>query len=70
MAERATAVLLELRRNARERVDFSLFDDTCIVYAVRLQSKRETFNATLVGRRLPSWCSSGGSRGAFATHGR
>jgi len=60
VVERATAVLLELRRNARERVDFSLFDRMTIVYAVRLQSKRETFNATLVGRRLPTYCSSGG----------
>ncbi len=65
MIERATAVLLELRRNARERVDLSLFDDISIVYAVRLQSKRETFNATVVGRRLPAFCTSGG-RAAMA----
>lgn len=60
LVERATPVLQELRRNVRERVDLSLFDDTSMIYAVRLQSKRETFFATLVGRRVPTFCSSGG----------
>jgi IclR family transcriptional regulator, pca regulon regulatory protein len=40
LIERATPVLLELRRSARERVDLSLLDGTMINYAVRLQSKR------------------------------
>ena len=60
IVERATPVLLELRRNARERVDLSLFDENTIVYAVRLQSKRENFPATLVGRRIPAYASTGG----------
>lgn len=60
LIERATPVLIELRRTARERVDLSLFDDLTIVYAVRLQSKRETFFATLIGRRVPTVTSSGG----------
>ncbi|MFC4166257.1 IclR family transcriptional regulator [Teichococcus aestuarii] len=60
LVERATPALMELRRATQERVDLSLPDDLSIVYAVRLQSKRETFFATLVGRRLPAFCSSGG----------
>ncbi|MBZ8134454.1 IclR family transcriptional regulator [Afifella sp. IM 167] len=60
LIERATPVLLELRKTARERVDLSLFDHLTIVYAVRLQSKRENFPATLIGRRIPTFCSSGG----------
>ncbi|MBX9454092.1 MAG: IclR family transcriptional regulator [Mesorhizobium sp.] len=60
LIERATPVLLDLRRNARERVDFSLFDDLRMVYAVRMQSKRETFFATLVGHSVPTLCTSGG----------
>ena len=60
LIERATPVLNELRKNAGERVDLSLFDDLSIVYAVRLQSKRETFYATLPGRRIPTFLSSGG----------
>lgn len=58
--ERATPVLLDLRKNARERVDLSLFDDLRVVYAARLQSKRETFFATLVGHSVPTFCTSGG----------
>lgn len=60
VVEKATPILLELRRNAKERVDLSLFDDTRMVYAVRLQSKRETFFATLVGRSVPIFCTAGG----------
>lgn len=60
LIERATPVLLELRRNARERVDLSLHDDLRLVYAARLQSKRENFFATLVGHSVPVFCTSGG----------
>ncbi|MGF9761662.1 IclR family transcriptional regulator [Microvirga sp. 0TCS3.31] len=60
LIERATPILIELRKNSGERVDFSLFDDLSILYAIRLQSKRETFFATLAGRRIPTFCSSGG----------
>lgn len=60
LVERASPVLLELRRNVRERVDLSLLDDLRLVYAARLQSKRETFYATLVGHSVPVFCTSGG----------
>lgn len=60
LIERATPVLIELRKAARERVDFSLLDGISLVYAIRLQSKRENFPATLIGRRLPLYFTSGG----------
>lgn len=60
LIERATPVLLDLRKNARERIDLSLFDDLRVVYAARMQSKRETFFATLVGHSVPTFCTSGG----------
>jgi DNA-binding IclR family transcriptional regulator len=60
LIESATPVLIDLRRSAGERVDFSIFDDLSMLFAIRLQSKRETFIATLVGRRVPTFCSSGG----------
>jgi IclR family transcriptional regulator, pca regulon regulatory protein len=60
LVERAVPVLIELRRVTNERVDLSLFDHTRIVYASRQQSKRETFYATLIGRSVPTFCSSGG----------
>jgi DNA-binding IclR family transcriptional regulator len=60
LIERATPVLMDLRKLAGERIDLSLFDDISILYAIRLQSKRETFYATLPGRRMPTFASSGG----------
>jgi IclR family pca regulon transcriptional regulator len=60
LIERASPILLAMRENTRERVDFSLFDGTSIIYALRMQSKRETFFATVAGRRIPTTSSSGG----------
>jgi IclR family pca regulon transcriptional regulator len=60
LIERAMPILIELRKVANERVDLSLLDDLSTIYAVRLQSKRETFYATLAGRRVPTFASSGG----------
>ena len=58
--QQAVPVLADLRRTIQERVDLSLFDDLTMHYVVRMQSKRETFYAHLVGRRVPTFCSSGG----------
>ena len=66
LIQAATPVMIDLRRSAGERVDFSIFDDLSMLFAIRLQSKRETFIATLVGRRVPTFCSSGG-RAVLAT---
>lgn len=60
LVERAIPILTDLRRNVQERVDLSLFDDLTMLYLVRLQSKRDTFFAHLIGRRVPTFCTSGG----------
>lgn len=60
LIERAQGVLTELRRNTLGRVDLSLLDDLTVAYVIRLHSTRETFVATLLGRRVPTFCSSGG----------
>lgn len=60
VVQKATPVLLELRKTVRERVDFSIFDETRLIYALRMQSKRETFYATLVGHSVPLDCTAGG----------
>ena len=60
LVSRALPILTELRRNVQERIDFSLFDDLSMLYLVRLQSKRETFYAHLIGRAVPTFCTSGG----------
>ncbi len=58
--ERALPVLIELQRETGERVDLSLFDGTTVVFAIRRQTKRPSFNATAIGRRSPTFCSAGG----------
>jgi len=60
LVEVATPHLIELRRSCEERVDMSLFDTHTVVYAVRLQSKRDKYYTTLVGRRMPVFCNAGG----------
>lgn len=60
VVQNATPVLLELRKTVRERVDLSLFDESRLIYALRMQSKRETFFATLVGHSVPLFCTAGG----------
>lgn len=60
VVQKATPVLLELRKTVRERVDLSLFDEARLIYALRMQSKRETFFATLVGHSVPVYCTAGG----------
>lgn len=56
----ATPILLELRRRTRERVDMSLWDDTRMIYALRMPSKHEIFTATLTGNTVPVYCTGGG----------
>lgn len=57
----ATPVLLQLRRDCGERTNLSLFDGTSVVYAIRLHGKREyPQHSTLIGRRMPTFCSAGG----------
>jgi len=68
MVQKATPVLLELRKTVRERVDLSLYDGSRLVYALRMQSKRETFYATLVGHSVPLYCTAGGRAVLSALH--
>lgn len=60
LVQRATSVLVELRRTVRERVDLVLPDGDTVVYVVRMQAKRETFRPPLVGRRVPMFCTAAG----------
>jgi len=60
LVEAASPVLIELQRSAGERVNLSLFDDLSIIYAIRQSSTREYYYSTLIGRRMPIYCTSGG----------
>lgn len=60
LVELATPALLALRNDCGERVNLSLYDDTTTIYVIRQQMKREYFDSTLVGRRIPVFCTAGG----------
>ncbi len=60
LIERATPILIDLRRQCDERVDLSLFWEKELIYVQRHQSQRQLFYTTLIGRRIPLYCSAGG----------
>jgi IclR family transcriptional regulator, pca regulon regulatory protein len=60
LVSRSVPILADLRRSIQERVDLSLFDDLEMMYLIRLQSKRDSGYAHLNGRRVPTFCTSGG----------
>ena len=60
LVEAASPVLIDLQKATGQRVNLSLFDDTSIVYAIRQLSKREYYYSSLIGRRMPIYCTSGG----------
>lgn len=57
---RAHPILVELRRTTEERVALSLFEETTLLYAIRVDSKQEGYYNHLIGKRVPSYCTSGG----------
>lgn len=60
LIQRATPILVDFQKEIGERVDLSLYDGTSLIFALRRQSRRVTFSATLVGRRINTYASSGG----------
>lgn len=52
LLERATPLIVDLQKESGERVELSLFDDLTIIFALRRQTKRQTYTTTLIGRRL------------------
>ena len=56
LIERATPLLIDLRRQCDERVDLSLFWEKELIYVQRHQSQRQLFYTTLIGRRIPLYC--------------
>jgi len=59
---RAYPILVELRRKSEERTSFSIFDDLTMIYAIRLDSKQDSYSyyAHLPGKRIPTYCTSAG----------
>ncbi len=52
LLERATPLIVDVQKESGERVELSLFDDLTIIFALRRQTKRQTYTTTLIGRRL------------------
>ena len=63
--EMANPHLIDLCRVTGQRVSLSLFDDTSIVYVMRHHNKPDYYFSSLVGRRIPAFCTAGG-RGILA----
>jgi IclR family transcriptional regulator, pca regulon regulatory protein len=60
LIELATPALIDLRNSCGERANLSLYDKTTTIYVIRQQTKREYFDGSLVGRRIPVFCTAGG----------
>lgn len=60
LLERATPLIAEMQRETNERVELSLISDLYIIFALRRQTKRQTFSSTLAGRELPLVQTAGG----------
>lgn len=60
LVELATPALIDLRNSCGERANLSLYDGTTTIYAIRQQTKREYFDSSLIGRRIPIFCTAGG----------
>lgn len=58
--EMANPHLIDLCRLTGERVSLSLFDDTSLIYAMRHQTRPDYYFSSLVGRRVPTFCTAGG----------
>ncbi|MFT0849516.1 IclR family transcriptional regulator [Achromobacter sp. F4_2707] len=53
-------LMLDLSKASGEKISLSLLDGNELVYAMRHQTKTEHFHASLVGRRVPLYCTAGG----------
>jgi DNA-binding IclR family transcriptional regulator len=60
LIDKATPLLIELRRSLGERVDLSLLDGDSLVYVMRLRTKRESLSHAHIGFSVPLYCTAGG----------
>lgn len=60
LVEALNPVLLELSVATGQKISLSLYDGRELVYVMRHQTKTEHYHASLVGRRVPLFCTAGG----------
>lgn len=60
LVEALNPVLLDLCVATGEKISLSLYDGRELVHVMRHQTKTEHYHASLVGRRVPLFCTAGG----------
>ncbi|PLC52400.1 transcriptional regulator [Pollutimonas nitritireducens] len=60
LVESINPLIINLCRATGEKISLSLFDDTTLVYVMRHQAKMEYYFSSLIGRRVPVFCTAGG----------
>lgn len=60
LVESINPLIIELCQKTGEKISLSLFDDTTLVYVMRHQAKMEYYFSSLIGRRVPVFCTAGG----------
>lgn len=58
--ESLNPIMLDLSRATGEKISLSLLDNQHLVHVMRHQTNTEHYHASLVGRRVPLFCTAGG----------
>jgi DNA-binding IclR family transcriptional regulator len=66
IAEQLNPIMLELAVQTGEKISLSLLDGHELIHIMRHQTHTEHFHASLIGRRVPLYCTAGG-RAVLAT---
>jgi DNA-binding IclR family transcriptional regulator len=60
LVEALNPIMLELSKSTGEKISLSLLDGNELVHVMRHQTQTEHYHASLVGRRVPLFCTAGG----------
>src|SRR5690606_5186345 len=60
LLEALNPIMLDLSKATGEKISLSLHDGNELVHVVRHQTKDQHYHASLVGRRIPLYCTAGG----------
>lgn len=60
LVEALNPIMLDLSKATGEKISLSLHDGNELVYVMRHQTKNLHYHASLVGRRVPLYCTAGG----------
>ena len=60
MIEMAVPHLVEARNRCGQTVNLSFLDDTELIYVFRAPNQLHNLNSSIIGRRIPLYCSAGG----------